>query len=135
MTTTSGTASPAAGEPGWFPDPWGTGKLRWWDGQAWTPHLYPPPEPAAPSPAASGSRGTALSGTAQASVAGFVAAEHVAAHWARISLLWAGPLQALYNVGVAVQAGWYADHFDQFAKGETPKLTGAAASIAPVLTY
>jgi hypothetical protein len=64
-----------------------------------------------------------------------VAAERVAGYRARIALLWAGPLQALYDVGVAVQAAWYADHFDELAKGHTPKPTGAAASVAPVLTY
>jgi hypothetical protein len=136
MTATSGTASPTAGEPGWFPDPWGTEKLRWWDGDAWTPHLYPPAEPQAPAAAPAGAAGndTVAHGVAT-QAARAVAAERVAARWARISLLWAGPLQALYNVGVAVQAGWYADHFDELAKGQSPKLTGAAASIAPVLTY
>lgn len=23
--------------PGWYPDPWGTAPLRWWNGQQWTP--------------------------------------------------------------------------------------------------
>jgi hypothetical protein len=139
MTATSGDASPAAGEPGWFPDPWGTEKLRWWDGQAWTPHLYPPADPpAAAAPAGAGSSSataTSLSTSGQVTGPPALAAERVAAHWARVSLLWAGPLQALYDIGIAVQAGWYADHFDDLANGRTPKLTGAAASIAPVLTY
>jgi hypothetical protein len=129
MTATSGGAPPAAGEPGWFPDPWGTEKLRWWDGDAWTPHLYPPAEPAPAAATTTTTQAPAAVGPAA------VAAERTAAHWARISLLWAGPLQALYDVGLAVQAGWYADHFDEMAKGHTPKLTGAAASIAPFLTY
>jgi hypothetical protein len=25
---------------GWYADPGGTGRLRWWDGTAWTPHLW-----------------------------------------------------------------------------------------------
>ncbi|WP_030165361.1 DUF2510 domain-containing protein [Spirillospora albida] len=32
--------------PGWYPDPYGTGSLRWWDGRTWTERLNP--EPAAP---------------------------------------------------------------------------------------
>src|ERR1700680_995013 len=125
MTATSGGAPPAAGEPGWFPDPWGTEKLRWWDGDAWTPHLYPPAEPA---PAAATTT-TTPAGVGPAAVA----PERTAARWARISLLWAGPLQALYDVGLAVQAGWYADHFDEMAKGHTPQLTGAAGASAACL--
>ncbi|HWE57289.1 MAG TPA: RDD family protein [Acidimicrobiales bacterium] len=27
--------------PGWYPDPWATGGLRWFDGTAWTGHLAP----------------------------------------------------------------------------------------------
>lgn len=27
--------------PGWYPDPQGV--TRWWDGQAWTQHVAPPP--------------------------------------------------------------------------------------------
>ncbi|XRQ11720.1 DUF2510 domain-containing protein [Actinomadura welshii] len=33
-------------QPGWYPDPYGTGSLRWWDGQNWTERLNP--EPARP---------------------------------------------------------------------------------------
>src|ERR1700736_2605490 len=137
MTTTSGGAPPAAGEPGWFPDPWGTEKLRWWDGQACTPHLYPPANtgstttgpntagppitgPASSAPPEGPARARwATEGLTSAPMPGSgiappaVAAERVAGHRARLALLWAGPLQALYDVGVAVQAGWYADHFDE----------------------
>ncbi|MFD0685116.1 DUF2510 domain-containing protein [Actinomadura fibrosa] len=30
-------------QPGWYPDPYGTGSLRWWDGQNWTERLNPEP--------------------------------------------------------------------------------------------
>jgi hypothetical protein len=31
--------------PNWYPDPRGTGLLRWWDGDKWSPHTssFPPP--------------------------------------------------------------------------------------------
>lgn len=35
-----GGATPAAG---WFPDPGGSGQLRWWDGQQWTEHTHAQP--------------------------------------------------------------------------------------------
>lgn len=31
-------------QPGWYPDPYGTGSLRWWDGRAWTDRLNPEPD-------------------------------------------------------------------------------------------
>ncbi|WP_160160988.1 DUF2510 domain-containing protein [Actinomadura sp. K4S16] len=31
-------------QPGWYPDPYGTGSLRWWDGQNWTERLNPEPD-------------------------------------------------------------------------------------------
>jgi uncharacterized protein YxjI len=37
--------------PGWYPDPSGGAGTRWWDGQAWTEHVQPPPA-APPAPQA-----------------------------------------------------------------------------------
>ncbi|WP_176611714.1 DUF2510 domain-containing protein [Actinomadura sp. WMMB 499] len=34
-------------QPGWYPDPYGTGSLRWWDGRNWSDRLNP--EPAVPA--------------------------------------------------------------------------------------
>ncbi|TYK49318.1 DUF2510 domain-containing protein [Actinomadura decatromicini] len=31
-------------QPGWYPDPYGTGSLRWWDGETWTERLNPEPD-------------------------------------------------------------------------------------------
>lgn len=33
---------PAVVPPGWFPDPQGSGRQRWWSGTAWTDHIHPP---------------------------------------------------------------------------------------------
>jgi len=37
-TADAGSALPA---PGWYPDPYRTARLRWWDGRAWTGHAAP----------------------------------------------------------------------------------------------
>jgi len=41
----TGTETPAPADqlppPGWYPDPYGTARLRWWDGQGWTTHDAP----------------------------------------------------------------------------------------------
>ena len=33
----------ALSQPGWYPDPYGSGRLRWWNGQNWTENLNPQP--------------------------------------------------------------------------------------------
>jgi hypothetical protein len=39
-------APPAVPEPAWFPDPQGTGMMRYWDGTVWTQYLRPDDRPA-----------------------------------------------------------------------------------------
>ena len=43
MTDTTNTnAGPAAPPAGWYPDPAGLPRQRWWDGVRWTDHLHDP---------------------------------------------------------------------------------------------
>lgn len=52
FTPQGGTGTPG---PGWFADPQDPATLRWWDGQAWTPHTQPTAytNPAGQAPSAS----------------------------------------------------------------------------------
>ena len=36
---------PVLAPPGWYPDPAGSGGIRWWDGRQWAPVAHPPPQP------------------------------------------------------------------------------------------
>ena len=46
LAATGGAAAPP---PGWYPEP-ETAQLRWWDGQKWSEHRQPPPQPPIGSP-------------------------------------------------------------------------------------
>jgi hypothetical protein len=35
--------------PGWYPDPWAPGAMRWWDGTQWSAHSTPKPPASGPS--------------------------------------------------------------------------------------
>jgi hypothetical protein len=41
---------PTTAPPGYHPDPFGSGQLRWWDGNQWTEHLAQPAAAPAPNP-------------------------------------------------------------------------------------
>ncbi len=51
------TDSPARRVEGWYPDPWGLEKQRWYDGATWTRHLWPPEDPPAASQPQAGASG------------------------------------------------------------------------------
>lgn len=33
--------APTTHPPGWYPDPWGQGSTRWWDGYDWSDRIAP----------------------------------------------------------------------------------------------
>ncbi|RIJ52004.1 DUF2510 domain-containing protein [Clavibacter lycopersici] len=72
MTDSTGTPSTPAG---WYADPAGSDRLRWWDGTRWTDHLAD--APAAAGAAASSSSGQQDSGHGSASQQGAAPAGHV----------------------------------------------------------
>lgn len=39
MSALGDPIGPAAVDAGWYPDPWGVGPWRWWDGHTWTAHV------------------------------------------------------------------------------------------------
>jgi hypothetical protein len=94
--------SDAPAEPGWHPDPWGTPKYRWFDGQAWTKSVWPPDEPVAP-----------LVPVATTSA---VAEELTFARWARTALIVAVPLYLVGSLVALAQMRVIADHWDEFTR-------------------
>ncbi|MGB2756911.1 MAG: DUF4328 domain-containing protein [Acidimicrobiia bacterium] len=47
--TASAADGGSARPEGWYPDPWGLEKQRWYDGATWTRHLWPPDAPELPT--------------------------------------------------------------------------------------
>jgi uncharacterized Tic20 family protein len=67
-------APPApAAAPGWYPDPAGSGSLRFWDGRRWTDALSMAVPPASPAIGRADSRGWALAAHLSAPLALFIA--------------------------------------------------------------
>lgn len=90
--------------PGWHPDPWGAGALRWWDGSRWTGHV---------------------SGTTGMPASLALGPEREASRWARLAMLWAGPALAVYVIATSFQAQWLADNWDELRRaGNTLELEG-----------
>jgi len=55
--STSGGGQVAPPPPGWYPDPAGTGRFRWWDGTTWTDQFSTPQVPGPYGTSAAGAYG------------------------------------------------------------------------------
>jgi hypothetical protein len=88
-------------QPGWYPDPYSSGALRWWDGQAWTEHIRPGEQLMAAWP----------SGSPTPDVGRDLAAEQ---RWARVALVAIWVVVAIDILGYVLIATTFAHDLNTF---------------------
>jgi len=90
------------GAPGWYPDPWGTPKQRWFDGVAWTPSVWPPDSP------------PEIVGDGQAAKAGLVDEERRLARLVAAAMPVAAAAYIATTIASVAVLRWIADNWDEF---------------------
>ncbi len=99
---------PTERSQGWYPDPWGLDKQRWYDGATWTRHLWPPDPEIPPAAAANTSPAQDQVATAYRDTAVPVEVVANATHRSARTLTRAIPIAALglsvQLIGFAMQA-------------------------------